>query len=153
MERILKAKLKKGVFSNVSPERSKIMSAIRGKHNKSTELKLRMALVKAGIKGWVLHPSYIFGKPDIFFPKKKLAIFVDGCFWHGCKKCGHIPKTRPAFWRAKFDRNKARARAIKLNLSKWSIKVLRIWEHELNKTADIKKLILAHLHQKLEVIL
>jgi DNA mismatch endonuclease, patch repair protein len=141
MERILRRKLKKGVFSNVSPERSKIMSAIGGKHNKSTELRLRMALVKAGIKGWILHPCYIFGKPDIFFAKKKLAIFVDGCFWHGCKKCGHIPKTRSAFWRAKFDRNKARANDIKLNLEKQSIKVLRVWEHELNKTKDIRKLV------------
>jgi DNA mismatch endonuclease (patch repair protein) len=141
MERILKRKLKKGIFSNVTPERSKIMSAIRGKHNKSTELKLRMALVNAGIKGWILHPSYIFGKPDIFFTKKKLAIFVDGCFWHGCKLCGHIPKTRSPFWKTKFDRNKARASAIKLNLSKKSIKVLRVWEHVLKKPKYIKVLV------------
>lgn len=143
MERKLKRKLKKGVFSNVPPLRSKIMGAIRGKNNKSTELKLRMALVKAGIKGWVLHPSDIFGKPDIFFVKEKLAIFVDGCFWHGCKSCGHIPKTRSAFWRAKIERNQARATLVKSNLRRQSIKVLRIWEHALSKNSKIKDLVRA----------
>lgn len=141
MERILKQKLKGGVFSNVSFSRSRMMSSIRGKNNKSTELKLRMALVKAGVKGWSLHPPNVLGKPDIFFPRKKLAIFVDGCFWHGCKSCGHIPKTRSVFWKAKFDRNQARARFIKLNLRHQSIKVIRVWEHTLNKTTEIKKLV------------
>lgn len=141
MERKLKLKLKKGVFSNVSPERSKIMSAIRGKHNKSTELKLRMALVKAGVKGWVLHPSDVFGKPDIFFTKKRLAIFVDGCFWHGCASCGHIPKTRSAFWKAKFERNQARAVLVKTNLRKQSIKVMRVWEHSLAEASGIEGLV------------
>jgi len=148
MERKLKRKLKKGVFSNVSPVRSKIMSAIKGKNNKSTELKLRMALVKAGIKGWVLHPTDVFGKPDIFFTKKKLAIFVDGCFWHSCTLCGHVPKTRSAFWRAKFERNQARAILVKYNLRRQSIKVMRIWEHSLKKnfkTFHLVKTILSHL--------
>ena len=143
MERTLKRKLRKGVFSNVSPERSRIMSSIKGKHNKSTELKFRMALVKSGIKGWVLHPSDVFGKPDIFFTKKKLAIFVDGCFWHGCKTCGHIPKTRSAFWRAKFERNQARALLVKGNLRKQSIKVMRVWEHVLTKPSKIAELVKA----------
>lgn len=141
MERKLKRKLKNGVFSNVSPERSKIMSAIRGKNNKSTELKLRMALVKAGIKGWILHPPDVFGKPDIFFIKKKLAIFVDGCFWHGCASCGHVPKTRSAFWRTKFERNQERASLVKYNLRRQSIKVMRVWEHSLNKSSEIKALV------------
>ena len=133
MERILKRKLRNGVFNKVSPVRSKIMSSIRGKHNKSTEGKLRMALIKAGLKGWVLHPSDIFGKPDVFFQEKRLAIFVDGCFWHGCKSCGHIPKTRSAFWRAKFERNQARAKLVKSKLRQESIKVIRIWEHDLEQ--------------------
>lgn len=133
MERILKRKLKAGVFNGVSPLRSKIMSSIKGKHNKSTEVKLRMALIKAGLRGWVLHPPDIFGKPDVFFPEKKLAVFVDGCFWHACESCGHIPKTRSAFWRVKFERNQARAKLVKSKLRQESIKVVRIWEHDLKQ--------------------
>ena len=100
-----------------------------------------MALVKAGIKGWVLHPPGIFGKPDFFFVKKKLAIFVDGCFWHGCKSCGHIPKTRYAFWKFKIERNQTRATLVKDNLRKQSIKVMRVWEHSLNNPFKINALV------------
>ncbi len=100
-----------------------------------------MALVKGGIKGWVLHPKDVLGKPDIFFVKKKLAVFVDGCFWHGCETCGHVPRTRSAFWKAKIDRNQARAKSVKSNLRRQSIKVIRVWEHSLSKAKDINKLV------------
>ncbi len=139
MERVLRRKLKKGVFDGVSPVRSKIMGSIRSEHNKSTEAKLRMALIKAGLKGWVLHPARIFGKPDVFFPKKKLAIFVDGCFWHGCPECGHVPKTRSAFWKTKFDRNQTRSKLVSSQLRSESIKVIRIWEHVFKEPPQIKR--------------
>ena len=147
MEQVLRRKLGKQGFGRVDSVRSKIMSSIKGKHNKSTEIKLRMALVKAGVKGWVLHPSDLFGKPDIFFAEKKLAIFVDGCFWHGCDSCGHIPKTRSIFWRAKFERNQARAKVVKSKLRKKSIKVLRVWEHVLKSPSQTQRLIKAILFQ------
>lgn len=139
MERILRRKLKKGVFNDVSFVRSKIMGSIRSEHNKSTETRLRMALIKAGLKGWVLQPSGVFGKPDVFFPKKKLAIFVDGCFWHGCPECGHVPKTRSAFWKTKFDRNQRRAKLVKLKLRQESIKVIRLWEHVFKEPYQTKR--------------
>jgi DNA mismatch endonuclease (patch repair protein) len=107
------------------------MSAIRGKHARSTERALRMALIRAGIRGWQLHPSGIPGKPDIYFPKQKTAIFVDGCFWHGCPKCGHIPKTRSNFWAAKIRGNQGRDRANTRRLRESEMAVLRIWEHSL----------------------
>jgi len=141
MERVLRRKLKKGVFDGVSPVRSKIMGSIRSEHNKSTEAKLRMALIKAGLKGWVLHPSGIFGKPDVFFPKKKLAIFVDGCFWHCCSECGHVPKTRSAFWRTKFQRNQTRSNLVTSRLRKESIKVVRFWEHAFKGPSQTKRVI------------
>jgi len=141
MERLLKRYLKGSGFRGVLPERSKIMSCIKGSHNKSTEAKLRMILIKAGIRGWVLHPNDVFGKPDIFFPKKQLAIFVDGCFWHGCPKCGHIPKTRSAFWKTKFNRNKIRAKLVALKLRQQSIKVLRIWEHAFREPYQTKRVV------------
>lgn len=148
MERTLKQKLKAGKFQDVHPIRSKIMASIKGKHNKSTERKLRMAFVKAGLKGWVLHSEDIFGKPDFFFEKKRIAVFVDGCFWHGCRTCGHIPKTRSAFWKTKFERNQARAKLVKSTLRQKSIRVMRIWEHELKESGGLKRIIKNILESK-----
>jgi len=107
------------------------MAAVRSKGNVSTELRLRMALVRSRISGWISHPKHVPGKPDFYFQSAGLAIFVDGCFWHGCSKCGHIPKTNQAFWAAKIGRNQDRHRAVGKALSSQRIKVLRFWEHEL----------------------
>ena len=65
-------------------ERSKLMSAIRGKGNRSTEWPLRSRIIQASIRGWRIAPTNIIGKPDFLFEQKKVALFVDGCFWHGC---------------------------------------------------------------------
>jgi DNA mismatch endonuclease (patch repair protein) len=138
MERKLKKTLKGGVFKDVPPKRSSTMSAIRGKNNRTTELRLRMALVKAGIKGWETNVQELSGKPDFFFRKKKIAIFVDGCFWHGCPKCGHYPKTRSKFWKTKILRNKERDKKNRKILRKTGIKVMSIWEHSLKAQKDIK---------------
>jgi hypothetical protein len=72
MEKILKAKLKNGKFQNVSPVRSKIMSCIPGRRNRSTEVAFRLALVRAGISGWKMHMG-IQGCPDFFFPKNAIG--------------------------------------------------------------------------------
>jgi DNA mismatch endonuclease (patch repair protein) len=130
MERFLKAKLENGRFSDVSPTRSKIMAAIRGKSNRSTEAQLRMALVRAGVKGWILHPT-ITGRPDFYFGRERIALFVDGCFWHGCPRCGHVPSTRRSFWKAKIDRNRARDRRNQKILRTYGVRSLRVWEHSL----------------------
>jgi DNA mismatch endonuclease Vsr len=108
------------------------MAAIRGKHTKSTEVALRMALIRSKISGWRLHATDLLGRPDVFFPRQRVAIFVDGCFWHGCPKCGHVPKTRTSFWRAKILRNRARDRVNTRNLKLSNVKVIRIWEHSLS---------------------
>jgi DNA mismatch endonuclease (patch repair protein) len=130
MERLLKSRLPKGKFL-VSPERSRAMAAVRGKGNKTTEVKLQMALVRAGISGWLTHPSRLPGKPDFYFPKEKLAVFVDGCFWHGCSKCGHLPKTNRAFWATKIDRNRSRHRKVARLLNRNGVSTVRFWEHQL----------------------
>jgi DNA mismatch endonuclease (patch repair protein) len=136
MERFLKSKLENGRFSGVSPGRSKIMAAIRGKSNKSTEVLLRMALVRTGIKGWILHPT-ITGKPDFFFPKERFALFVDGCFWHGCPRCGHTPLTRTPFWKSKIERNRTRDKRNVRLLKTNGVRSLRVWEHSLSKAGLI----------------
>ena len=117
------------------------MSAIRGKNNRTTELRLRMSLVRAGMRGWKLHTEELPGRPDFYFEGAKLALFVDGCYWHGCPKCGHIPKTRTAFWEAKIKRNQERDKMKNLELRKLGTKSLRIWEHELKDKKDLDKVI------------
>lgn len=134
MDRVLRATLPDGTFRDVSPARSLAMAKIRGKGNKSTECRLRFSLVNAGIEGWQMHPKNISGRPDFFFSKKRLAIFVDGCFWHGCNKCGHVPKTNSLFWKTKLVRNRRRDRKYTQLLKEQGILVIRFWEHELRNT-------------------
>jgi DNA mismatch endonuclease (patch repair protein) len=136
MERILRKTLTNGCFANVTPERSRIMSAIRGKRNKSTELPLRMALVRAGLRGWSSHPDHILGKPDFFFSRRGIAVFVDGCFWHGCRRCGHVPKTNRPFWTAKIIRNRQRDLITSRKLRARHVVVLRFWEHDVKNRLD-----------------
>jgi DNA mismatch endonuclease (patch repair protein) len=131
MERHLKSFLEDGTFSDVSPTRSRMMAAVKGKSNLSTEVALRYAMVRAGVSGWRLHARDITGKPDFYFDDARVAVFVDGCFWHGCKRCGHVPKTRSEFWRAKFDRNRARDLRTNRALRTEGIQVMRLWEHAL----------------------
>lgn len=114
-------------------KRSEVMSKIRGKGNKATELALAKFFRANGITGW--RRQYpIEGKPDFAFPKLKLALFVDGCFWHGCPKHATQPKGNADFWLVKLQTNKARDRKVNrlLRLKGW--RVLRIWEHELRPT-------------------
>lgn len=130
MERQLREKLLDGKFNSVSPIRSKMMRAVKGKGNKSTELKLCTSLVQEGISGWNLHEKLI-GKPDIYFPMYNLAVFLDGCFWHGCPVCGHIPKTNNEYWKAKIKRNIDRDIEKSQILKDQGYLVIRFWEHEL----------------------
>ena len=136
MEKYLRLKLRGGVFRNVSEKRSAAMGKVRGKGNRTTEMRLRYALVRAGISGWRLHVP-IPGRPDFYFYKQKIAIFVDGCFWHGCPKCGHIPKVNRAFWRAKIERNRERAQKWDRLLSRQGIRARHVWECELKRAPEV----------------
>jgi len=121
--------------------RSRTMSAIRGKHNRTTELRLRMAFIRKGIKGWQLNAVELPGKPDFYFENSRLAVFVDGCYWHGCARCGHIPKTRSQFWAAKIKRNQQRDRQKQIALRKLGISTIRVWEHELKDGLNTERVI------------
>lgn len=109
---------------------SRVMSSNKAK-NTSPELILRKAIYSAGLRGYRLHSKKVLGKPDIIFVKKKIAIFVDGCFWHGCKKHASVPRTNVLFWKEKIARNKERDKEVNRKLRKDGWKVSRIWEHEL----------------------
>ena len=82
-------------------ERSALMAKVRSKGNRSTEGKVEAALKSARIKGWKKHPKDVPGCPDFYFPKSRLAVFVDGCFWHACPKCGRLPSSNAEYWTPK----------------------------------------------------
>jgi DNA mismatch endonuclease (patch repair protein) len=90
-------------------------------------------LVRHQIKGWKLNATEFIGTPDFAFPAKRIAIFIDGCFWHGCPLCGHTPKTNSEYWSAKIARNKERDKRTTRQLRKQGFKVIRIWECALKK--------------------
>lgn len=121
------------------------MSKVRARGNKSTEVKLRMALISCGIGGFTMDNQDVFGRPDFYWPELNLAVFVDGCFWHGCKKHCRVPKTNTAYWSAKIERNKQRDRKVQRELNKQGIKTLRLWEHDLKENLEksVEKIIIA----------
>ena len=96
-------------------KRSAVMSAIRGRGNKDTELRM-ISIVRAhGITGW-RRGQPLFGKPDFTFPRERVVVFVDGCFWHACPKHATKLKRNAAFWRKKLAANKVRDRLVTRNL-------------------------------------
>jgi DNA mismatch endonuclease (patch repair protein) len=120
-------------------KRSAVMALIRSRGNRDTELRL-IALMRAnGITGW-RRGSKATGKPDFVFPRstssglkrsQPVAVFVDGCFWHGCPKHATQPKNNAAFWLKKLAGNRARDRLVTRTLRRQGWTVIRIWEHEL----------------------
>ena len=140
-------------------KRSDVMSRIRSRGNRATELALVRVFRAEGITGWRRHIPIrsaergtwnntaraakaslrtprsalrVFSvRPDFVFPKLRLAVFVDGCFWHGCPQHETKPRNNAAFWRRKFAANKARDRLVNRALRSNGWRVLRVWEHEL----------------------
>jgi DNA mismatch endonuclease (patch repair protein) len=110
------------------------MSRIRGRGNEKTEVRLAKLMRAEGIRGWSRHLS-IPGRPDFAFKKQKVAVFVDGCFWHGCPRCFRLPKQNRAFWKAKIEENRRRDRSVNGRLRRLGWKVVRIKECQL-KHAD-----------------
>ena len=113
-------------------KRSQVMSRVRSRGNRTTELALVKLFRERGITGWRRNQR-VFGKPDFIFKKARLAIFVDGCFWHGCPRHATFPVTRRAFWLKKFAANRARDRRVNRELRRLGWRVVRIWEHQLTR--------------------
>lgn len=113
------------------------MSKVRSKDSK-IEIEFRKNLWRAGFR-YSKNSSKYFGKPDLALPKYKTVIFIDSCFWHGCKKHGSIPQTRKKFWETKIERNRQRDKKVNRHYKKTGWKVIRIWEHDLKK--NFKKII------------
>ncbi|HEV2692852.1 MAG TPA: very short patch repair endonuclease [Verrucomicrobiae bacterium] len=161
-------------------KRSHVMSLIRSRGNKDTEVVLAKMLRRHKITGWRRHllirvatrvassklsvesrkkskpergtprtnnsqPSTktsqltLTVRPDFVFTKSRVAVFVDGCFWHGCPIHGTKPKGNRAFWKNKFATNIARDQRVNLALRSAKWRVLRIWEHELKQEPRLLK--------------
>lgn len=121
-------------------QRSECMSRIGGK-NTNLEHVFRKHIRAFGVKGYRSYAK-IPGRPDLYFPNHKLAIFVDGCFWHGCPRCASFPATNKKFWKEKIEGNKKRDKAVNMKLRKLGIRVIRFWGHDIKKSPDgcVKKL-------------
>jgi DNA mismatch endonuclease, patch repair protein len=116
-------------------QRSALMARVRSCGNRSTEQRMIRLMRAAGITGW--RRSYALpGRPDFVFRAARLAVFVDGCFWHGCPKHGTRPKANATFWRKKLARNRDRDREVTRDLRRRGWKVMRIWEHALARKAE-----------------
>lgn len=112
---------------------SALMSRIKAR-NTGPERALRAALRAAGITGYRLHYVKAPGRPDVAFVGRRLAIFVHGCFWHGCPHCQPArPKSHRTFWTEKLDRNKARDQRKERELREAGWRVLTIWECRLKE--------------------
>ena len=118
-------------------KRSQIMRKVKSKRNKSTELKLIQYFQDSKITGWRRNYELI-GKPDFVFPKKRIVIFTDGCFWHG-HNCRNLkPQDNKDYWTKKIKRNKKRDKEVSKRLTDKNWTVIRLWECELK---DYKKII------------
>jgi len=121
------------------------MSRIRGKDT-GPEIKLRKLLWSQRIRGYRIHYN-LPGKPDIVFIKKKIVIFIDGCFWHKCPICFQEPETRKEFWMKKIGTNVERDLKNTRQLQEDGWTVLRFWEHEIRKTPEkVVENIFQYLH-------
>jgi DNA mismatch endonuclease (patch repair protein) len=121
-------------------ERSALMAKVRSTGNRSTEGKAEAALTKAEISGWEKHPKHIPGRPDFYFPKIKLVVFIDGCFWHACPRCGRLPVAHAEYWTPKIDTNRRRDNRIRRQLRSLGFHVVRIWEHDLKRASWLSRL-------------
>lgn len=148
-------------------KRSEVMSRIRSRGNERTEMRMVAVFREQGITGWRRHLRLKVGNksapsttkrrvsphppllihPDFVFPKRKVVVFVDGCFWHGCPRCYVRPKQNRKFWDAKREGNQARDKKQSRALRAAGWAVVRLWEHELAKKREVR--LLAKLYKVL----
>lgn len=117
-------------------KRSKIMSSVRSRGNLATELAMVKLLRSQRIKGWRRHLP-ILGTPDFAFRKKRIAIFIDGCFWHGCPIHFKMPKSNRDFWKNRIVTNCRRDQRVTKELRAGGWIVIRIWQHEIKASPEL----------------
>lgn len=124
-----------------SSDRQKTMRAVKSKKT-TPERRIRALLVSRGFRGWRVNYDEVEGIPDFVFIKERVAIFVDGCFWHGCPECNRpLPKTNKEYWKKKIGRNIERDKINREKLTSDGWKVMNIWEHELRKDLSLEPIV------------
>lgn len=118
--------------------RSRIMASVRPYGNLTTEIMFGKLLWAEGIRGYRKHWP-IQGKPDFAWPRRKIAVFVDGCFWHGCTRCRSIPAANASFWKNKIEKNRARDRRVTRRLRQQGWTVVRIWECRVSAPSSVAR--------------
>jgi len=132
MDRALLRHLPGGRFRAVDPVDTRRLRAVRGRGNRSTDHRFVELMNAAGITGWSLH--HADGKPaDAWFPRARVAVFLDGCFWHACARCAHRPTKNGGYWREKRAINRARDLRVDDELRRRDVVVLRFFECELRE--------------------
>jgi DNA mismatch endonuclease (patch repair protein) len=116
-------------------ERSEIMRRVKGRDT-TPELTLRRLLWAVGVRGYRLNRKDLPGRPDLVISRERIAIFVDGCFWHGCPRCYRRPSSNRSYWDLKVDRNMRRDRSRRAKLKRLGWKVIRLWEHQVVKQPE-----------------
>ncbi len=117
------------------------MQAVKGRGTR-LEKRLWSMLAGMGLRGWQKNVETITGKPDVVFKKQRVAIFVDGCFWHGCPHCKKkLPENNYQYWERKINRNIHLAQEYDEILLSEGWRVIRIWEHEMADTKSIRNVI------------
>jgi DNA mismatch endonuclease (patch repair protein) len=126
-------------------KRSEIMSKVRSKGSK-IEIEFQKKLWNSGFR-YRKNSTKYFGKPDLVLQKYKTVIFIDSCFWHGCKKHGSMPQTRKKFWEEKIEGNKRRDKEVNRHYKKAGWKIFRIWGHSIknNIANHVDKVVKAFL--------
>lgn len=112
-------------------KRSQIMKAVKSKDSK-LEIDFRKALWKQGFR-YRKNVTGYFGKPDLVLKKYRTVIFIDSCFWHGCKKHGKLPTTRKKWWAEKIEANRQRDKKVTRHYKAIKWNVIRLWEHDLKR--------------------
>ena len=124
------------------------MASVRSKGNRSTEGVMVALLRRARIGGWRRHLQ-LTGKPDFAWPRLRVALFVDGCFWHGCSRCYRPPKSNVDYWQNKVTMNQRRDRKVSRQLRAQGWSVIRVRECAL-KTESGSEMVAARIIRKLE---
>ncbi|OGF49571.1 hypothetical protein A3G55_02925 [Candidatus Giovannonibacteria bacterium RIFCSPLOWO2_12_FULL_44_25] len=115
-------------------KRSETMKAIKSSDT-LLEKSFRRILTKAGYK-YKKNIARLAGKPDIVFPKQRVVIFLDSCFWHGCRRHCRFPNSNRVYWKNKIGRNKKRDKIVNRLYKNKEWKLLRFWEHKIKKNPE-----------------